>query len=147
MDGLTVVSIPPKQCSKILTRDEFGDLSSSIFLPSIPSLTGDSSKSLGSVAVAEDEALETDLVKSWSRSIKNLCLPSRVFGISCAAIGILRNELIRSEHFKKACDKSMLLEPILIYVRCSLCTKFSASHIVRLVPRPLWVVMLGCSKT
>ena len=28
VDGLTVVSVPPKQCSKILTRDEFGDLSS-----------------------------------------------------------------------------------------------------------------------
>ena len=26
---------------------------------------------------------------------------------------------------KKACDKSMLLEPILIYVGCSLCTELT----------------------
>ena len=44
---------------------------------------------------------------------------------------ILRNELIRSEHVKKACDKSMLLEPILIYVRCSLCTKLTGKAIAK----------------
>ena len=65
-------------------------------------------QSLGSVTGAKGETLETDLVRSWSRSTKNLCLPSRVYAKGFAVvsrvlqIGILRNELILS-------GKSMLL--------------------------------------
>ena len=54
------------------------------------------------------EALETDLVKSWSRSTKKWCLPSRVFAKGFAVvsrvlqIGILRSELILSGHVLKS---------------------------------------------
>ena len=37
-------------------------------------------------AVAEDEAFETDLVKSWSKSTKHLCLSSRVFAKGFAVV-------------------------------------------------------------
>ena len=58
-------------------------------------------------ALGTGEALETDLVRSWSRSTKNLSLPSRVCAkvllcISCAANRNFASELILS-------GKSMLL--------------------------------------
>ena len=87
--------------------------------------------------MAEDEALETDLVRSWSRSTKSLCLPSRVFAKGFAVvsrvlqIGILRSELILRGHVEKACDKSMLLKTILIYVKCSLCTELTGKAIAK----------------
>ena len=121
---------------------------------------------LGSVTVTEDEASETDLGRSWSRSIKSLCLPSRVFAEGFAVvsrvlqIGILRIELILRGHVEKACDKSMLLETVLIYVRCSLCTELTGKAIAKnwscflrfgfscnLSGAMLWVVVLGCSNS
>ena len=75
---------------------------------------------------------------------KNLRLPSRVFvkGFPVVSrvlqIGILRNELILSGHVKKACDKSMLLEPILIYVGFSLCTELTGKAIAKSRSCFLW---------
>ena len=52
--------------------------------------------------------------------------------------GILRSELILRGHVEKACDKSMLLEPILIYVGCSLCTELTGKAIAK-----CWSCFLG----
>ena len=101
--------------------------------PSLPSLV--TVPKLESVTVAEDEALET-----WSGHGPDLpkvcvcrpeCLLKVLLWCLVCCKSISRSEMILRGHVEKACNKSMLLETILIYVRCSLCTELTGKAIAK----------------